>query len=260
MHYIFILLSCFFFFSSCAQNNGKSLPPDIQYHTYHLQNTAVKISVHNYLPASKFTFIILHDDEQTAEKATLQVLEQYGGKLISIENNKERTLSFILKGKSYEFDPNRMFTPAGIKASLQTYGSDNATAAAEIEKFAAFLLNKISDSALPVAVHNNTNEEFAITDYMMPGALQHDAAAVYQNPDMDVDEFVFTTSGLVYDFYKRLNVNVVLQNNQQVIDDGSLSVYYGKQNKNYINIEAEHEHTEMQIKMIELLYQLLPDF
>lgn len=236
------------------------MPPDIQHFTYHLQNTAIKISVHNYLPASKFTFIILHDDEKTAEKATLRALEQHGGKLISIENNDERTLSFLLNGKRYEFDPNRMFTPAGIKTSLQTYGSYNSKAAAEIEKFAVFLLNKISDSTIPVAVHNNTNEEFSITNYMLNGRLRQDAEAVHQNPAMDVDEFIFTTSGPVYRFYRELNVNVVLQKNRGGRDDGSLSVYYGKQNKDYINIEAEHEHTEMQVKMIELLYQLLPNF
>jgi hypothetical protein len=260
VHYIFIIASCFFFCSSCAQNDSKGLLPDVQYYTYHLQNTAVKISVHTYLPASRLSFIILHDNEHTAKASTLQVLEQRGGRLIGIENNDERTISFSLNKKRYEFDPNRMFTPDGIKKSLQAYGSYNAKAAAEIEKFAAFFLHKIPDSTIPVAVHNNTNEEYAITDYKEHGKLQLNAEAVYQNPAMDVDEFVFTTSSLVYDFYKEANINVVLQKNSGVTDDGSLSVYYGKQNKSYINIEAEHEHIEMQIKMTELLYRLFPNF
>jgi hypothetical protein len=236
------------------------LLPDIQHYTYHLQNTPIKISVHNYLPASRLSFIILHDNEHTAEKSALQVLEQHGGRLISIENKDERTISFLLNKKRYEFDPNRMFSPDGIKNSLQTYGSYDAKAAAEIEKFAAFFLNKIPDSTIPVAVHNNTNEEYALADYKEHGKLQQDVEAVYQNPAMDVDEFIFTTSSLVYDFYKEANINVVLQKNSGVTDDGSLSVYYGKRHKDYINIEAEHEHIEMQVKMIELLYQLFPNF
>jgi hypothetical protein len=260
LQYILVLLSCFVCCTSCAQNDGRGLLPDVQYYTYHLQNTPVKISVHKYLPASGFSFIILHDNEHTAEKATLQVLEQKGGTLISIENNGERTIAFSLNRKTYEFDPNRMFTTAGIKQSLRTFGSYHAAAEKQIKEFAAFVLHKIADSTVPVAVHNNTNEDYTIIDYLQQGRLQQEAAAVYRNPAMDADEFVLTTSAPVFDFYKESNINVVLQKNNGITDDGSLSVYYGKQNKTYINIEAEHEHTEMQIKMIEMLYRLFPNF
>jgi hypothetical protein len=42
----------------------------------------------------------------------------------------------------------------------------------------------------------------------------------------------------------------LLQNNENVTDDGSLSVYAGMKNIDYINIEAEHGKKEQQKLML----------
>lgn len=55
-------------------------------------------------------------------------------------------------------------------------------------------------------------------------------------------------------------MNVVLQKNNVISDDGLLYVFYRKQNKVYINIAAEHEHEELQAKMIEALFQFFINF
>jgi hypothetical protein len=51
-----------------------------------------------------------------------------------------------------------------------------------------------------------------------------------------------------------IGYNVVLQNNTTVEDDGSLSVYCGKNRISYINFESESGHFEEQIKMITEIY------
>jgi hypothetical protein len=42
---------------------------------------------------------------------------------VKFANGPNRLISFKLSGKTYSFDPNRMFTPEGIKSTLQTYSS-----------------------------------------------------------------------------------------------------------------------------------------
>jgi hypothetical protein len=49
---------------------------------------------------------------------------------------------------------------------------------------------------------------------------------------------------------------VVLQHNTNAVDDGSLSIFYGRKNKSYVNVEAEHGHLEQQKKMLSVLVQM----
>jgi hypothetical protein len=51
--------------------------------------------------------------------------------------------------------------------------------------------------------------------------------------------------------------HVVLQNNELMTDDGSLSVYCGQLGIRYINVEAQHNHLIRQIKMLIFAYQKL---
>jgi hypothetical protein len=59
---------------------------------------------------------------------------------------------------------------------------------------------------------------------------------------MDEDDFIYTTSVYFFRKLKDAGLNVVLQNNDSIGDDGSLSVLCGKTGRSYINIEAEHGH------------------
>ena len=48
--------------------------------------------------------------------------------------------------------------------------------------------------------------------------------------------------------------NVVLQDNDKVTDDGSLSVLAGRAGIPYINVEAEDGHLQQQVEMIKTVY------
>ena len=68
-----------------------------------------------------------------------------------------------------------------------------------------------------------------------------------------------TTEENYFDNIKRLGFNVVLQNNMKVTDDGSLSVYCGKQRIPYINVEAENGHLTEQKEMLAAIWLLVKD-
>jgi hypothetical protein len=68
-------------------------------------------------------FLNLHENENTSVVAARSFLYVNGGSLVKFANGPNRLISFKLSGKTYSFDPNRMFTPEGIKSTLQTYSS-----------------------------------------------------------------------------------------------------------------------------------------
>ena len=56
---------------------------------------------------------------------------------------------------------------------------------------------------------------------------------------------------------KKQGFNVILQNSVNATDDGSLSIYYGKKDLVYVNIETEKGHLDEQIDNAECHFQYL---
>ena len=52
-------------------------------------------------------------------------------------------------------------------------------------------------------------------------------------------------------------VNVILQDNRNFVDDGSLSTYSALNDIRYVNIETEEGHLEKQLELIRLVHQVL---
>ena len=63
----------------------------------------------------------------------------------------------------------------------------------------------------------------------------------------------------LYEKFKNLGYNTVLQNNATMTDDGSLSVLAGQQNIPYVNVEAQHGHLEEQVEMLFVLMEVLDE-
>lgn len=219
---------------ACTQAEKHNSDPVIKTHVHLLGSTPITIKTRTYGTPSSVTFIQLHHNEETAEKAVLQVLEEKGGTLVSIENGSRRTISFRVNGKSYLFDPNRMFTKRGIRESLGRLGSYTPAAAAEVAAFARAILALLPQETVTVAVHNNTDQHYSILSYRSDPQLKQSAKAVYHNPQQDVDDFFITTQQDISLALKESGYNVVLQNNAGVFDDGSLSVLMGRQKRRYV--------------------------
>jgi len=224
-----------------------------------LGETEIKIVVNKTAVVSPvYLYFNMHDNENTAVEATKEIIGKTGGTLIELQADGQRLIKFSLNKKPYTFDPNRIFTEIGIKKTLDNYGDYTPEAQKEVSNFANKLAKDyFQNSKLLVAVHNNTEGNYSIKSYEKGQEFGNDAKLVFINPNTDADDFFFVTEEKYYTLFSEKNYNVALQDNQKVTDDGSLSVYCGYNKISYINVEAEHNHLQKQIKMLEVLQNLI---
>lgn len=208
---------------------------------------------------SDIIYFNMHDNENTSVKATKVVIKEYGGILVEIRAENQRLISFSLEGNLYIFDPNRIFTDKGIKNTLVNYGKYSKNAEKEIHAFTNSLRKYLLEENIKVivAVHNNTDGGYSVKSYMDGGKNPTDSKEVFWNRNTDPDDFFFVTEKRYFDYLKAKRVNVVLQNNKSATDDGSLSVYCGKNGIPYINVEAQHMHLIEQVEMLKLVQYLI---
>jgi hypothetical protein len=246
-----ILLLLFFTFSSCAQQARKRFHPIVQEVEQFIGDTEVKLQV-NHFGTGKLLIVHLHADEQTAKNAAIQVLEREGGTLLSIKNGNQRNIQFNKNRRVYIVDPNRIFHKEGIMHSLMLLSHVDSTVLPDISAFAETITSLLSSAVPVIAMHNNTDGRYNIMEYAN-GKLIDEAADVFINMQEDADDFIITTDPAIFHYFKQNGVNAVLQKNPPVKQDGSLSVYYGLENRSYTNIEVEHGKLKTQVKMLKLL-------
>ena len=56
---------------------------------------------------------------------------------------------------------------------------------------------------------------------------------------------------------KEAEINVILQDNEKYVNDGSLSVHCGVNGIRYINIEAQRGHFDEQLRLIKIVMSIL---
>ena len=218
---------------------------------YRLGDVDIGVVVYAYNNNPGIVLLSPHDDETTAIEVSKEALRKLGGTLIKINNKKQRLITFNIHGSSFQFDPNRIFTEKGIVTSLKKYGNYSPAAVTKINSFAKFILSKIPPGIRNViALHNNHKGQYSIETYDNTGNLYRDSRAVYTDSSRDKDDFFLTTDEVFYNKIRGYRYNVILQNNNIAKDDGSLSIYFGRKNKSYVNVEAEHGKSDEQLKML----------
>ena len=207
------------------------------------------------------TIIVLHDDENTASEAALLYIQENGGRLVELQHGGERNITFGLGGQQYTFDPNRMFTREGAAASLRNLGPYSDSALGVVRGLAGAFLNRaqVDSQNVVITAHNNTNDNYSTLSYDEGGTYEQDALFMYLGMPAEPDDFYFVTDRWLYDQLRAEEVNVVLQDNAQVTDDGSLSVYAARLGVPYVNVEAQHGHFERQSLMLERLFRILAE-
>jgi hypothetical protein len=201
-----------------------------------------------------FSFVHVHANEITALNTVRLFLQSNKGSLFYLQHAEERNISFMFHDTVFEFDPNRMFTGAGRKTTLNPYSN---AADSIVQKLATDILSLLESFAIVVALHNNTPSNYSVKSYRKGGIFEKEAAKYYINKKMDEDDFIFTTDEDIFNRCKKIKINVVLQDNRNCTDDGSLSVYYADKNVCYINIEAENDHTTEQLRMLRFIYGII---
>jgi len=260
-----------FFFFACAFSYGQQsieftqpTEPNITITEktifYNLAGNIVPIKIQQYGEKNDIVFINLHDDEITSVDAAKRVLEEYGGLLIEVENNAKRNIRFKLGRYFYKIDPNRIFSQAGIKKSLEQLGRISPKAIDEVEKLGKRIIQLIpGDAKCIIALHNNTPDFFSVTEYAPGNKRSVDCKKVYINVEQDTDDFFLTTDNNLYEKLADKGYNTILQDNKYCTEDGSLSVYCGKKNIRYINCETEHGKAEQYYEMMKTLVASLPN-
>ena len=218
---------------------------------YKLGESRLHLKVSRYGESDDLVMINLHDDEFTSVIAARKFLEREGGVLITIKNNNKRNIRFKLKGQSYSFDPNRIFSRQGIEEALKAEGNLSDPAIDQVERFAARIIQLFpEDPDCIIALHNNTDGHFSIDSYTAGNPKSNDAKAVYVNPEQDPDDLFLTTDSVLYEQLAEKKYNVILQDNKRANQDGSLSVYCGEKGIRYLNCETEHGKTAQYLEMI----------
>ena len=175
-----------------------------------------------------------------------------------MENEQKRNIRFRLQEFYYSVDPNRIFTRDGITKSLTELGRISDKAINEVEKLGQRIIQLIPDEAkIVIALHNNTEGGFSAKEYAAENRRTKESLKVYLNPSQDPDDFFLTTDTVLYEKLADKRFNTILQDNKNCTDDGSLSVYYGKRNFSYVNLETEHGKTDQYLAMLKILLSVL---
>ncbi|HEY9420253.1 MAG TPA: hypothetical protein VIW92_02475 [Thermoanaerobaculia bacterium] len=244
--------------TGCHAPPPKSAPEIVP---HRLGDTEIAFAVHS-TDRPQPTFLVLHDDEDTAVEAGLETLQSRGGRLIEVRARGRRLLAFNLGGQTWHFDPNRVFTEVGAEATLRSHSGNGDTpddVLAEVRRFADAVLAVygVDSSPLVITLHNNTEGDYSAASYMMGGGLARSAAAVHLPAGADPDDFFFVTDFRLFDALVLEGFPVVLQDNTQVTDDGSLSVWAGRRGLPYVNVESQHGNRERQVQMLDALVRVI---
>lgn len=205
----------------------------------------------------RLLFLNVHENEATSIEAIEQYSKETPVHFIRIAHEQTRRLKFQLNGAHYSVDPNRIYTRKGRRKTLQDGGSFSLKAARQVRQFARQLLHYLNGRSGVVAMHNNADTGYSIASYLPEGEEARNTAAIYINPQMRPNDFIYTTVPSFFQLLKERAINVVLQDNRSVVDDGSLSVYCGMKGIPYINIEAQSGHLEVQLHMLREVVKVL---
>jgi len=194
-------------------------------------------------------YLHIHGNETTARDVLKEHLKTFPGTYFFIENSRRNApVGDCL------IDPNRMFTAAGARKSLERFNQNSVAidaAMALLDRDREAFLKAVSPppGGILIAMHNNAdgysmNDEIPISD------------AVHQPDKSNPRDFLLATNPADFAKIERGPYNSVLQKSVRS-DDGSFSVLAASRSLRYVNIEAAIGNFDKQRSMIRFLEQVL---
>ena len=238
--------------------HGASATPDVRETELRVGDTSARVVAYRSGDA-RVTYCSLHENERTSVSAARRAIDGCGGRLVELRAQGQRLVSFRLDGVQYRFDPNRIFTRVGIEKTLKRYGHYSDQAREAVVAFSTRWLEvaDLRGGAGVVALHNNAPGGYSLKSYARTGAYRDEAAAIYDNPGLDPDDFFLVTEERFFLQLKERRWNVVLQAGHGAADDGSLSLYCGRAGIPYVNVEAAYSHLDRQVEMLREAHRLI---
>jgi len=227
--------------------------------TYQFGDSIITFVERNASSSSKILFINVHENEWTSVEALNAFDSTARYHFVYLKHSGLRRVGFNQKDNLHSVDPNRIFSSTGIEVTLNQDSSYSKKAEKMAKAFAKEILNFVTSSSWIISLHNNTPNNYSIMSYLPDSSEALNTKEVYINEKMDPDDFIYTTDLSLFSKLKYLQINVILQDNENCVDDGSLSIYCGKRNIPYANVEAEDGHLTEQIFLIsELINHIHP--
>ncbi len=191
----------------------------------------------------------LHGNEVDAQTVGRDWVLRQGGVFLDVVSST-REINFELAGAHFQFDPNRIFHEDGIKNTLRDYECDSALpVVAEVNKFAAAVVQQCQSQACIVALHNNQNYNLR---YYLPGGACADAALDwFMNETISAHNFVLVTQVQDFKALKERGVNVVLERVDAALPTGSFSEYCFQKRIRYFNIETKFGDAAYQKQLLD---------
>lgn len=250
--YLILILSIPFVFGSCSKERSN----DFQIEILDLCGSRVELVRHFGTQHPKVIWLNVHEDERTSIQALWNYLDEEDISFAYLHQNSERRLSFNRGAVIFTVDPNRIYTINGIGKTLEDTLGFYPSIHLEVGKFSSNLLEVIKQKECVITLHNNTENNYGIQSYMPDSSESSCTEDLYINSSMDPDDFVYTTVPGIFNKLKSQHINVILQS-LECTDDGSLSVFCGKHGINYLNIETQHGHLDMQLKLMRIVSKII---
>jgi len=106
-------------------------------------------------------------------------------------------------------------------------------------------------------LHNTGGGGLSINSYLTTGDQPTTASAVHVSTNRFAGDFFYVTDRRFFDYLKARDFNVTLQDDANVPDDGSASVYFARKGIPYVNVEADVKHLTEQIEMVRVAREMV---
>ena len=229
---------------------SRGAPPGASAIEVRLCDTTVTLVIEAFGPSGP-CFINLHENEQTSIAAARAVLGRSNGRLIRLCSRGRRHVIFWDGLRPHGFDPNRIFSDAGLQQTLLQFASRTDAAFEAVRALRTQLLQllAVGANAPVVALHNNRGRGYTVLAYGVGKRYAGDCAARFVGRPASPEDFFVVTQTSWFERLHAQGFNVVLQS-PSAFDDGSLSVWCQHSGRSYINVEARHGRLRAQQQML----------
>ena len=246
--------------SAQADRFAPQLLPGLTVTTHTLRVDDEIVWVHEYQgPRPGFTFVSLHDDENTAAQVAREYIAREGGRLVELRHGRGRNVAIRHDGHKHWFDPNRMFTTEGLSRSLAYF---LALSDRNLETALAFAgaierIINVQPGGTIISMHNNTDDHLNINDYRKGGLYGANTREISIGNGHDTDDYFFTNDKAVFRALADSGYHAALMEESPPDDMGSLAFLALRMGAHYIVIEAQHGHLASQREMLAAVIPLL---
>ena len=240
--------------------SGGCATPTAEQTTFKVGDTSVRAEVFQRGKPWPTMFNV-HDDENTSVLAGKVIVNESGGRLIELVHSGGRLVEFRLDGQTYRFDPNRIFSDEGIRATLARRSIYSEAVHQVVKDFATKLIEQYSldDEPVIVALHNTDGRGLTINSYRAEGNMSSASSTLHASARRSPGDFFYVTDRRFFDYLKARDFNVTLQDDANVPDDGSASVYFARKGIPYLNIEADVSHLDEQTEMVRVARAMIAE-